>query len=227
MDEPARTAEATAASTTQGGGGRQNSEQTRTAILEAARGRLVAEGVANLSTRGIAKEAGVPLSQIHYHFGGKPQLILALLDHENERLLDRQARLYAQDMPLWKQWEQACDYLDDDLASGYVRVLQEMIAVGWSDPQIATHVRADLAGWRDLLVDVARRAGERLGGLGPFTADEFAALVAIAFLGAEATILLGFTEDVLPARTALRRVGDLIRRIEEADETGRRSDASA
>jgi len=38
---------------------------TRTAILDAARERLLADGYANLSTRKVAVEAGVPLSQLH------------------------------------------------------------------------------------------------------------------------------------------------------------------
>ena len=46
-------------------------------------------------------------------------------------------RMYAQDAPLWRRYEQACDFLEDDLESGYVRVLQEMIAAGWSNPEIA------------------------------------------------------------------------------------------
>ena len=49
--------------------------------------------------------------------------------------------MYAQDWPLWRRYEQACDFLEDDLESGYVRVLQEMIAAGWSTPTIAEAAR--------------------------------------------------------------------------------------
>ena len=48
-------------------------------------------------------------------------------------------------MPLWQRWERACDYLDEDLASGYVRILQEMMAAGWSNPEIAAAVRRNCA----------------------------------------------------------------------------------
>ena len=41
--------------------------------------------------------------------------------------------MYAEEAPLWQRYEQACDFLEDDLESGYVRVLQEMIAAGWSN----------------------------------------------------------------------------------------------
>lgn len=37
-----------------------------------------------------------------------------------------------------------------------------------------------------------------------------------AFLGAEATILLGISEEEIPSRNALRRVGAMIRQAEEA-----------
>lgn len=188
---------------------------TRTVILAAAKEAIVEAGYSALSTRGIAQRAGVPLSQIHYHFGTKQNLVLEVLEEENRRLLQRQSRLYKSDMPFWKQWEQACDFLDDDLASGYVRVLQEMTAAGWGDDDIAAAVRSNLKGWMELLTETATRASEALGGLGPFTPAEIAVLAGSPFLGVEALILLGFDERELPMRSALRKVGDVLRTLEE------------
>jgi len=188
---------------------------TRATILEAAKAALVESGFSALSTRGIAQRAGVPLSQIHYHYGTKQNLVLEVLEDENRKLLDRQTRLYQSDMPFWKQWEQACDFLEDDLASGYVRVLQEMTAAGWGDDEIAVAVKANLRGWMDLLTQTATRASEALGGLGPFTPAEIAVLAGSPFLGVEALILLGFDEDDLPMRSALRKIGDVLRSLEE------------
>jgi len=188
---------------------------TRTLIIGAARRRLLADGYAGLSTRKVAEEAGVPLSQLHYHFGSKGGLILALFEEENRRRLERQTQMYGEDAPLWKRYERACDFLEDDLDSGYVRVLQEMIAVGWSNPEIRAAVRELLGGWYVLLIDVAREAERRYGRLGPFTAEEVATLVGNAFIGSEALLLLGFDRQVVPIRSALRRVGVLIRELEE------------
>jgi AcrR family transcriptional regulator len=182
--------------------------------VEAARVVLLREGHSRLSTRRVADVAGVPLSQIHYHFGSKQQLILAVLAAQNDQLLERQAAMFSGPEPLWKQWDRACDYLEADLESGYVRILQEMIAAGWSDPAIAKSVRDLLSGWLSLLADVARREQERVGALGPFTPEEVAALMGLPFLGAEATILLGFTEEMLPSRSALRKIGDVIRTLQ-------------
>jgi AcrR family transcriptional regulator len=188
---------------------------TRTLILDAARSRLLADGYAGLSTRKVAEEAGVPLSQLHYHFGSKQGLILALFEEENQRRLARQHRLYAEDVPLWQRYERACDYLEDDLDSGYVRVLQEMIAASWSNEELGTAVRQLLEGWFALLADVARETEHRHGPLGPFTAEETATLIGTAFIGSEALLLLGFDREVLPIRSALRRIGVLIRQLEE------------
>lgn len=195
---------------------RHSNAPVRQSLVEAAEATLRELGYSRLSTRRVAERAGVPLSQIHYHFGSKQQLILAVLEDQNRRLLHRQERLYGADMPLWRQWEQACAFLEEDLESGYVRILQEMIAAGWSDPEIAEAVRGQLRGWIDLLNDVARRAEEGVGGYGPFTPEEVVALVAYAFVGIEATILLGVAEEEVPGRAALRKVGELIRTAEEA-----------
>jgi AcrR family transcriptional regulator len=188
---------------------------TRMLIIAAARRRLLADGYAGLSTRKVAEEAGVPLSQLHYHFGSKRGLILALFEQDNHQRLERQTRMYAGDEPLWKRYEHACDFLEDDLDSGYVRVLQEMIAVGWSNPEIRDAVRELLSPWFALLTEVARETERRHGPLGPFTAAELATLVGTAFVGAEALLLLGFDRQVVPIRSALRRVGVLIRELEE------------
>jgi AcrR family transcriptional regulator len=195
--------------------GRRDGADTRATILAAARSALLQDGYAKLSTRRVAEVADVPLSQIHYHFGSKQQLILAVLEGENARLLERQAGMYSGPEPLWRQWERACDFLEADLESGYVRILQEMIAAGWSDPEVATAVRGMLGGWFGLLAAVAQREDERVGGLGPFTPAEIAALMGLPFIGAESTILLGFPETEMPTRSALRKIGVVIRRLEE------------
>ena len=174
--------------------------ETRLSILAAARERLLADGYANLSTRAVADAAEVPLSQIHYHFGSKLQLILAVLAAENERLLDRQRSMFDAPEPLWVRWDRACDFLETDVASGYVRILQEMIAAGWSDAEVAASVREMVGGWYRLLAQVARREEEQGGDLHGFTPEEVAALMATPFLGAEE---LSLTDVSAPPRTVV------------------------
>jgi AcrR family transcriptional regulator len=184
---------------------------TRTRIVAAARECLLADGYAALSTRRVADTAGVPLSQIHYHFRSRRGLVLALLDAENQVLVRRQRQMYGADAPLWKRYEQACDFLDDDLASGYVRVLQEMISVGWSDPTVAARVLEVVRGWLGVLTDVAEEAQKRLGPFDIIGPRAIAGLVALAFLGGEAMMLLGDESQNAEIRAWLRQFGDMIR----------------
>jgi hypothetical protein len=119
---------------------------------------------------------------------------------------------------LSQKWERACDYLDEDIASGYVRILQELIAASWADPQVAKVVRSAIMGWVALITDTAREAERSFGSLVGFTSEEIGALVANAFIGAEALYLLGFEARRVPIRQSLRRFGELLR-LAETDAT--------
>src|SRR6202167_6748293 len=133
--------------------------ETGTIVLEAAKKILRQNGYSKLSTRDVAAAAGGPLSQIHYHFGSKQGMVLALFEYLNAQLLDRQTSLFADETAkLSEQWDRACDYLDEDIASGYVRILQELIAASWADAPVAKVVRAGLLGWVNLVTELARRA---------------------------------------------------------------------
>jgi AcrR family transcriptional regulator len=195
--------------------------ETSVSLLEAAKTVLRQKGYAGLSTRDVATAAGVPLSQIHYHFGSKQGLVLALFEYLNAQLLDRQNALFGDtNLKLSEQWDRACDYLDDDIASGYVRVLQELTAASWADAEVAKVVRAGLITWFNLITELARKAERELGGLGPLSAEEVAALIGCAFMGAESLYLLGGEKQGVPVRQALRRFGELMR-VAECGATAR------
>jgi len=190
-------------------------QETPDRILSAARSCLLSDGYAALTTRKVADAAEVPLSQIHYHFGSKDELILSVLHAENDGLLKRQAETFGRDLPLWQRWDLACDYLDRDLESGYVRVLHEMMAAGWSSDAVGKEVKVMLGGWSEVLVRLAQSAKKDGFALGVFSTEEVAALTCAAFLGAESMILLDMENDLIPLRRALRRIGQLIRAAED------------
>ena len=187
---------------------------TANRILVAVREVVLESGFAALSTRAVADRAGVPLSQIHYHFGSKEQMILAMLREENDSLVKRQAEMFALDLPLAERWNLACGYLDVDLDSGYVRVLQEMMAAGWSSAEVRDTVENVLAAWSRVLTDVVEQGRVAGANFGSFESADIVALVMSAFLGAESLILLGLDRDQLPIRRALRRVGDALAALE-------------
>jgi len=190
--------------------------ETKEGLLDAARQVLHRDGFAGLSTRRVAAVADAPMSQIQYHFGSKEGLLVAVFEDMNAQLLERQQLMFSDDTTsLATKWDLACDYLDDDLASGYVSVLQELLAAGWTNAEVGSVVRAGLHGWAELLSDVVRQAADAGMPLGPFDPDDIAALVATVFIGAEAFLLLGMEDDGTPVRQALRRIGSAIQVWEE------------
>jgi AcrR family transcriptional regulator len=104
----------------------------------------------------------VPLSLVHYHFGSKHALLAAVLEHENEMLLARQRDLYAAPGPLAEKWRTACAFLDEDIGSGYVRVLWELWAAGPADQALAERWRSTMGGWRELLQSVVANWADEL-----------------------------------------------------------------
>ena len=187
---------------------------TRLKILEAARATLLEGGTGGTSTRAVAERAGVPLSLVHYHFGSKQELLAAVLEHENELLLARQRELYAAPGPLAEKWRTACAFLDEDIGSGYVRVLWELWAAGLADEALAERWRSAMGGWRELLESVVVAwAGELTLDL-PLSPRAMAALITNIFQGVEVELLAGVGEDEAPHREVLDAIGALIDRTE-------------
>ncbi len=186
-------------------------EKSKRDLLLAAQNVLVAEGFAGLSTRRVAEAAETQMSQIQYHFGSKEGMILALFEYMNAGLVDRQATTFDDSsLSLSEKWLLACDYLEEDFASGYVRVFQELIAAGWSNPKIGDAVRTALAHWHEVLTSLTRELVDQYGAPVPFTPDSIAALIASAFVGAEALVLLGYEEQIHPVRQSLRQIGEAL-----------------
>src|SRR5437773_10431814 len=185
-------------------------EATRQLIFDAASEVLRAQGGAATTTRAVAERAGVRLSLVHYHFGGKGRLLAELLARENEKLLARQQALYAGPESLAEKWATACAYLGEDMSSGYARVLWELWATGLADAELAERWREAMAGWRNLLVEVAERWTDERGLELPLPARALATLVANAFQGAEIEILAGVSEEEAPHLEALEACADLI-----------------
>ena len=193
-------------------------KETKRELLEAAQQVLLDEGYSGLSTRRVAEAAGTQMSQIQYHFGSKEGMILALFEYLNGQLIDRQTRTFENpDLTIAEKWALSCDYLDEDIDSGYVRVLMELTAAGWSNPAIGAAVRAAYGEWRGLILMITREFEREHGSLGPFTAEQIGALVSASFIGAEAAIMLGYESPEIPFRDALRRFGKVIEYFEQRE----------
>ncbi len=183
--------------------------ETRLRMLDAARQMLVEHGAGGTSTRSVAEEAGVPLSLVHYHFGGKQGLLVAVLE--------RQRALYSEPGPLADKWRTACDFLDVDIRSGFVRVLWELWAAGLADEELKDGWRRAIGGWRDLLASVFEDWGHQLSDDLPLSPRATATLVADMSHGIEVELLAGVGPVDAPHREVLDAFGDMIERAEKGD----------
>lgn len=195
-------------------GTRTDGESTRGAILEATRRRLVEEGYANLSVRDIAADAGVNHALIGYHFGGKQQLVMAVLDEANNRLLERQSRMYAAPASASEKWHQACVFYEEDLASGYVKLMMELMGASFHDVQLRREFAPRVLAWKKL---IGQAVEEFLGEQGvqlPVSSRAVAAWITWFWVGLEASMALDIEERDGHQREALEAMHQLLRSAE-------------
>jgi AcrR family transcriptional regulator len=192
---------------------------TKTRILDAAFQRLAREGYAALSVREIARDAGVNHALINYHFRSKDQLVIAVLDHANQRLLERQARMYAAPGGFAEKWARAREFYKSDVASGFVRVQAELWAASLSDPALREKFTPRVLAWKKIVADAVTEALERLEADGvrlppPFSAEVIATWISQFWMGMEFTDLLGEKREQAANRTALDAVETLLEQLD-------------
>ena len=196
---------------------RRNAVSTRQQLLDAARAVLQRDGVAALSTRSVGAEAGVNLSLIHYYFGSRDGLLLAILEQMDADLLARQRAMYGQgETTLAEKWRQAVDFYRQDLESGYIRALMELASHGYTNAEMAERVRELMAGWRDLLTQVAAAALPRLG-ITAVDPSEIASMIVSFWYGMDVQHLLGVTEEEGRLWQTLDTLVRLIERLENGE----------
>src|SRR5204862_2259491 len=69
--------------------------ETRRRIIRGAWNVIAARGLAGMTTRLVAREAGISHGMCHYHFENKDELVLALVDHVRQYWIDPMELLVA------------------------------------------------------------------------------------------------------------------------------------
>lgn len=193
---------------------------TKDKILDAAFQRLAREGYARLSVREIARDAGVNHALINYHFRSKDQLVIAVLDEANRRLLERQSRMYAEPGNFADKWAEARRFYKSDLASGFVRMQAELWAASLSNPGLREKFLPRLVAWRKVVLGAVRDAVATLEESGvalppPFTADVIATWISEFWLGMEFVDLIGGRAEHREHRAALDAMEKLLQWLDE------------
>ncbi len=192
---------------------------TRARILDAAFRRLAAEGYAALSVREIARDAGVNHALINYHFRTKDQLVIAVLDAANQRLLARQAAMYQAPTGFAQKWAEARRFYESDLGSGFVRVQAELLAASLSNAELRDKFLPRLLAWKQLVLAAVREALAAAKAEGVelprvFSAEVVACWISEFWLGMEFADLLSVKEERITHRAALDAVQSLLEALD-------------
>jgi AcrR family transcriptional regulator len=160
-------------------------QDTRARLVEAAIQTLKAEGYAGASARAIARAAGLNQALIFYYFGNLTGLLLAALDQTSARRLARYREALDGVQGPGELLRVARELFQEDLESGHITVLAEMISASSSVPELRTEVVARIAPWIQLAEGAMDRFldGSSLQGLLP--ARDVAFAVVAFYLGVE------------------------------------------
>jgi AcrR family transcriptional regulator len=164
---------------------RQRSGGTRRALIVAATSALRDVGFARASAREIAGRAGCNQAQVFYHFGSVVELLLAALDDVSASRMAAYRSILEEATTLTGLVESARTIVIEDLDSGYVRVLVEMITGAQSVPGLGDQVAQRLVPWNAFAEEAVQRALDvvPLGSLVP--AAEAAHAIVAGLLGLE------------------------------------------
>ena len=179
------------------------SSETAERILQAAHRRLAIDGYARLNMRDIAAEAKVNHALIHYYFGSKDQLVIAVLDEANRRLIERQTQMYNTPGDFAAKWAQARAFYEEDLASGFVRVQMELWAAGLSNEALRENFVPRIMEWRRVIESAVRDALAHYQLDLPVSPEIIATWISDFWFGMEFEMLLGIPESQTHHQEAL------------------------
>ena len=132
------------------------------ALLDAAERLLADVGYAGITTRRLAKEAGVNHGLVHYYFGSNENLLVHALERFTSRLITRQRELYEDDVPFADKWRTAMRYLvSEDVR--YQKIWLELQALAWNNPDIRARLARVNAEWRAVLTEAFEEPRRELG----------------------------------------------------------------
>src|SRR6266513_272068 len=177
--------------------------ETAERILQAAYRRLAADGYAHLNMRDIAAEAEVNHALIHYYFGTKDQLVIAVLDAANRRLIERQMQMYDTPGDFAAKWAQARAFYEEDLASGFVRVQMELWAASLSNEGLRENFVPRIMEWRRVIEQAVCDALAHYQLDLPISPEALATWIANFWVGMEFEMLLGIPESQAHHQQAL------------------------
>ena len=125
---------------------------------------MLQEGYAAVTSRRVAAAAGLKPQLVHYYFRTMDDLFLALFRRRAEQGLERQARAFESEQPLWAVWELSRDPRGNALTMEFMALANHRKEIRAELAASAERYRSEL---RQGLEAVFERYGVRAGELPP------------------------------------------------------------
>jgi AcrR family transcriptional regulator len=120
---------------------------TKERIIDAAFSTLKEEGFAGTSARAIARRGGFNQALIFYHFGTLNDLLLATLDKTSADRMSRYRDSIGKAKSVDDKIQTATRLYREDLVSGHITVISEMVAGSLARPDLGPEVVARMEPW--------------------------------------------------------------------------------
>lgn len=170
-------------------------EQTKTQLIDAAVQSLIEDGFRGTTARSIATRADCNQAAIYYHFGGIEDLLIAALTRSSAERLERYEAAVDDDHTLVEIVETIERLYRDDVASGHMALLTELVGGITASPDIRSGIEAATEPWIDFVEARVRRASKNVefGALLP--SADLADLIFSVVVGVELRNRLDGRED--------------------------------
>ncbi|MDQ4149944.1 MAG: TetR/AcrR family transcriptional regulator [Actinomycetota bacterium] len=136
--------------------GDESPATTKQRIVEAAFQTLKEEGFAGTSARAIARRGGFNQALIFYHFGTLNDLLLATLDKTSGERMSRYRDSMGKAHSVDEKIQTATRLYREDLSSGHITVISEMVAGSLARPDLGPEVVARMEPWIEFTEEVIR-----------------------------------------------------------------------
>jgi AcrR family transcriptional regulator len=154
-------------------------------VVAAALETLKRDGFAGASARAIARQGGFNQALVFYYFGSVNDLLVAALDATSTARMDRYRAAVTSAQSLPELFRVATDIYREDLESGHIKVLAELLAASSTFPELRVEIAARVEPW----IEFTREAVDRLVAESPLAqlmpAHDLAFGIVAVYLGME------------------------------------------
>lgn len=137
--------------------------ETQQRIIKAVWTVMAEKGLAALTVRLVAKEAGISHAMVHYHFVSKDDLILAVVGHARHYWIDPMEAIVNREQPAADKLESVIVWMAEPATREVMRVHRQLLSQSEWNEKLRRAMAAEYARWRAAYIGLFRQlkdAGE-------------------------------------------------------------------